>query len=180
MVTYRGISIFLKENPNHSVLRDLMQIHKTQCPRGPFAFIASDSLLPNLSLWENLKLATNGDTWSEILKSSGPEEQALMRLIKNPDTLSSEAQPWERFIISMIKGLKSKGNLLIDMKEDELTPLMVNLLKKMFVRIERDIILASQITSLWLDCSQRIYSKKEFKILIEELDCELVSKHWAA
>lgn len=180
MVTYRGISIYLKENPNHSVLRDLMQIHKTQCPRGPFAFIASDSLLPGLTLWENLKLATNGDTWAEILNTSGTEVSALMRLIKNPDTLSSSAQPWERFIISLVKGLKSKGNLLIDMKEDELTPLMVMLLKRMFVRIERDIILASQISSLWLDCSHRIYSKKEYKIHIEELNCELVSKHWVA
>lgn len=180
MPTYRGISVYLKENPNHSILRDLMQIHKTQCPRGPFAFIASDSLLPSLSLWENLKLATNGDTWTEILASSGPEEQALMRLIKNPETLSSDAQPWEKFIISLLKGLKTRGNLLIDMKEDELTPLMVSLLKRMFVRIERDIILATSFTSLWLDCSQKIYSKKDYQIHIEELDCELVSKHWAA
>lgn len=180
MVTYRGIHIYLKDNQSHSILRDLMQIHKTQCPRGPFAFIASDSLLPHLSLWENFQLVSGGHNWQEVLSSSTKEEQALMRLIKNPNLMTNEAHPWEQFIISLLKGLKTKGNLLIDMKEEELSPMMVQLFKKIFIQSKRNIIIASQCSSVWLDCSSRIYYKKDYTIHIEELDTELVSKHWAA
>ncbi|HLW55888.1 MAG TPA: hypothetical protein VKY27_00800 [Bacteriovoracaceae bacterium] len=180
MVTYRGINIYLKDNQSYSVLRDLMQIHKTQCPKGPFAFIASDSLLPNLSLWENLHIVTGGLNWQEVLSSAGREEQSLMRLIKNPNLPTSEAHNWEKFIISLLKGLKTRGNLLIDMREEELNPMMVQLFKKIFVRVQRNIIIASESASLWLDCSHRIYSKKDYEIHVEELNPELVKKHWAA
>lgn len=179
-MTYRGINIYLKDNQSHSVLRDLMQIHKTQCPSGPFAFIASESLLPNISLWENLHIVSGGKSWQEILMSASREEQSLMRLIKNPNILTKEAHNWERFIISLLKGLKTRGNLLIDMKEEELNPMMVQLFKNIFVRLKRDIIIASDTVSLWLDCSTRIYSKKDFTIHVEELDMDLVKKHWAA
>jgi len=180
MLTYRGINIYLKDNCSHSVLRDLMQIHKTQCPRGPFAFIASDALLPNLSLWENLHIVSGGLNWQDVLTSAGREEQSLMRLIKNPNIITAEAHNWERFIISLLKGLKTRGNLLIDMREDELNPMMVQLFKKIFVRLQRNIIIASDTVSLWLDCSTRIYSKKDFIIHVEELNPELVRKHWGA
>lgn len=180
MITYRGINIYLKENPTHNVLRDLMQIHKTQCSPGSFSFIASESLLPNLTLWENLQMVSGGMSWQEILSSSSREEQSLMRLIKNPSTPTTEAHNWEKFIISLLKGMKSKGNLLIDMKENELNPMMVQLFKRVFVRLGRNIIIASDSISLWLDCSSRIYSKKDYKIIVEELDTELVTKHWVA
>lgn len=180
MVTYRGIHIYLKGNRSYSVLRDLMQIHKTQYQQGPFAFIASDSLLPDLSLWENLHIVSGGLNWQEVLSSASREEQSLMRLIKNPNLPTSEAHNWERFIISLLKGLKTRGNLLIDMKEEELNPMMVQLFKKIFVRLHRNIIIASDTSSLWLDCSSRIYSKKDFTIHVEELNPDLVKKHWAA
>lgn len=180
MVTYRGINIYLKDNKSHAVLRDLMQIHKTQWSSGPFAFIASDSLLPNLSLWENLHIVSGGQNWQDALASASLEEQSLMRLIKNPNILTSQAHGWEKFIISLLKGLKTRGNLLIDINEDELTPMMVQLFKKIFIRLKRNIIIASGSVSVWLDCSTRIYSKKDYAIHIEELDPELVEKHWSA
>ena len=169
MITYRGINIYLKDNKSHAVLRDLMQIHKTQCPGATFAYIASDSLLPGLTLWENLHIVSGGMNWQEVLGSASKEEQSLMRLIKNPSVLTSEAHSWERFIISLLKGLKTRGNLLINMEEDELTPMMVQLFKKVFVLIKRNIIIASKAESIWLDCCTRIYSKKDYAIHIEEL-----------
>lgn len=157
-----------------------MQIHKTQNSSINFAFIASSSLLPHLSLWENLQMVAGGQNWQEILNTASREEQSLMRLIKNPALSTSDALPWERFIISLLKGVKSKGNLLIDMNENELSPLIVQLFKRVFVKLNRDIIIASESVSIWLDCSSRIYSKKDYKFIIEELDVELVEKHWVA
>jgi ABC-type branched-subunit amino acid transport system ATPase component len=181
-----GIAIYTKERKDQQVLKDLLQLLRSQSPSksASFAYIqAEDSLLPTLSLWENLQIVTGGTTWREFSQSVDEEWKPLINLITNPDQLTQSSMPWEKFTISLLKGLlASNQNLLIDMNEELLPPLMIQNFKKIFLKAtdSRQIYLASAQTAVWLDCAHSIVSRKSFEFIVEKLDIERIKLHWAA
>jgi hypothetical protein len=181
-----GIAIYTKEKKDQQVLKDLLQLLRSQSPSKSvsFAYIeAEGSLLPNLSLWENLQIVTGGTTWREFSMSVSEEWRPLVQLIKNPDQLSTNSLPWEKFTISLLKGLLvSNQSLLIDMNEELLPPLMIQNFKKIFLKAtdHRQIYLASAQTAVWLDCAHSVVSRKSYEFIVEKLDADRIKRHWVA
>lgn len=181
-----GIAIYTKEKKDQQVLKDLLQLLRSQSPSKSvsFAYIeAEGSLLPNLSLWENLQIVTGGTTWREFSMSVSEEWRPLVQLIRNPDQLSMNSLPWEKFTISLLKGLLvSNQSLLIDMNEELLPPLMIQNFKKIFLKAtdHRQIYLASAQTAVWLDCAHSVVSRKSYEFIVEKLDVERIKRHWVA
>jgi hypothetical protein len=181
-----GIAIYTKEKKDQQVLKDLLQLLRSQSASKSvsFAYIeAEGSLLPNLSLWENLQIVTGGTTWREFSMSVSDEWRPLVQLIRNPDQLSMNSLPWEKFTISLLKGLLvSNQSLLIDMNEELLPPLMIQNFKKIFLKAtdHRQIYLASAQTAVWLDCANSVVSRKSYEFIVEKLDSERIKRHWVA
>jgi ABC-type branched-subunit amino acid transport system ATPase component len=181
-----GIQLYQKERKDYHVLKDLLQLLKSQTKgkNVSFAYVeANTSLIPDLTLWENLQIVTGGTSWEEAEATLKPEYAALFRLIRNPDTMSQEVEAWERFCLSLLKGILSPAHsLLVDMDEDLFSPLMVQNFKKTFLSLasERKIYLASATSALWLDCAHSIVTRSNFEFVTEELDQELLKRHWVA
>ena len=130
-----------------------------------------------------MQVATGGSTWRDYLQNVPLDWLPLAHLIRNPDRLTCESEIWEKFTISLLKGLLvSNQNLLIDMNEELLSPLMIQNFKKIFLQVtnERQIILASAHTAVWLDCAQSIVTRKSYEFITEKLDSERIKRHWAA
>jgi ABC-type branched-subunit amino acid transport system ATPase component len=181
-----GLQLYHKDRKDLQVLKDLLQLLKSHS-KGKivsFAYIeAQTSLIPTLTLWENLQLVTGGKSWKEFEATAIPDCAALFRLLKNPDTLAQSAEAWEKFCISLLKGILSPGkNLLVDMNEDLFSPLLVQNFKKTFLSLasERNIYLASATSGLWLDCAHSIVVKNQYEFCIEELNQDLLKRHWVA
>jgi hypothetical protein len=181
-----GIYLYKKEHQELNVLKDMLQLLKTHNIQKniSFAYVeAQTSLISNLSLWENLQIVTGGNSWRDTLKQLHADWMPLINLIKNPEMKAEDAQPWERFIISLLKGLASScKTLLIDFNEDLIPFLMIQNLKKTFVKIteHKNIYLASASHSLWLDCAHSIITRQQFKFHVEVLDPEGIKRHWVA
>lgn len=167
------------------VLKDLLQLLKTNFQgRSPsFAYVSSEnSLLPHLSLWENLQLVSGHGSWKEYAQSIKPEWEPLVRLIGRPDIDAVRAENWEKFTVSLLKGLLGPGHLLLDMNEDHLSPFIIQNLKHTILTIptERQTYLATAVSGLWLDCAHSLVSRKEYEFVTQKLDASLIKKHWAA
>lgn len=181
-----GLYIYRKERKDLNVLKDLLQFvrsHNTQ-KTVSFAYIeAETSLIPNLSLWENLQLINGENSWKDLCQNIDKQWMPLVNLIQNPHIQTSEAKSWEKFLVSLLKGLLAPGKvLLIDFNEDLFPPLIVQNLKKNLIKINeyKTIYLASASTSLWLDCAHSIVTRNQFEFEIESLDQESIKRHWAA
>lgn len=180
-----GLYLFKKESQDHKVLKDLLQFVRSHSPskRHSFSYIeAETSLHPHLSLWENLQVETGSSNWKEFQQGLKPEWQSLVKLLKDPAGLSRDSETWERFLVSLLKGLVSPShNLLIDMNEDLLSPFMIQQFKKslLLATQEKNVFLASAHSSLWLDCAHSLVGRKEFKFEIEALNVENLRLKWA-
>lgn len=180
-----GFYLLRKSAQEQMVLKDLLQLLRSQSPRTghSFSYIeAKSSLHPQLSLWENLQLEVGHNTWREFTQSLKPEWVSLLNLIKSPIALASESAPWECFLISLLKGLSlSSQNLLIDMNEDVLSPFMIQQFKKcvLLATKEKTVYLASAHPSLWLDCAHTLVDRNKFQFISEVLDAESIKLKWA-
>lgn len=181
-----GLHLYLKERQDHPVFKDLLQLLKTQHPgkATSFAYVeAQTSLIPHLSLWENIQLVAGHKTWKEFEAGLNVECSSLANLIREPMKRAGTAEPWENFCVSLLKALICSGShLLIDMNEAILSPLMVQNFKKILAHAstERSIYLASAHSALWLDCAHSMVHRKEFEFIVECLDQERVTRHWAS
>jgi ABC-type branched-subunit amino acid transport system ATPase component len=179
-----GLYLLKKERKDLQALRDLLQLLKSNSSgrKASFAYVeAENSLLPHLSLWENLQLITGHSRWEEFVRTAKSEWILLIRLITHPERIAAKAENWEKFTISLLKGIISEGHLLIDMNEDVLSPLIIQNLKRTIISVanEKQIYLASATSSLWLDCAHSLVSKKEYKFITQQLDQGLIKRHWA-
>ncbi len=133
-----GIYLYSKERSDIHVLKDLMQLMKSVSlgKSGSFAYVeAQTSLIPHLSLWENLQLEAGGGSWQELAQQASAELRQLMNLVVNHDQLAQTAQAWEKFSISLLKGIMMPSpHILLDMNEDLLSPIMIPLLKKILIK----------------------------------------------
>lgn len=181
-----GLYLFKKENKSSVVLRELLQLLRTTTPtKGhSFSYIeAETSLHPNLSLWENLQLEIGPIHWNDFYRNLNSEWLPLANLLRRPDTLASEAQTWEKFLVSLLKGMMlTSQSLLIDMNEDLLSPLIIQNFKKTILEVtkEKTVYLASANTSLWLDCAHSVVGRNGYKFEIETFDSNQIKKHWAS
>lgn len=180
-----GLYLYQKERQDQQVLRDLLQLLKTsfQGKSSAFVYISSEnSLLPHLTLWENLQLVSGHGSWREYSHSVKPEWNSLVRLISRPDLLARDAENWEKFTISLLKGLMGPGHLLLDMNEDHLSPFIIQKLKHTVLALpsERHIFLATALSGLWLDCAHTLVTRKDYHFISQKLDHGLIKRHWAA
>lgn len=181
-----GLSLFTKDQQNSKVLKDLLQYLKTTF-RGSghsFSYIeAETSLHPQLSLWENIQVEIGPSTFRDFQNSLKPELSGLLNLIQNPDLKTSEAQVWEKFLVSLVKGIIAPSqNLLIDLNEDLLSPLLIQQFKKCILEAttHKQVFLASSHSSLWLDCAHTLVTRNGFHFETKILDSEKIKKYWAA
>lgn len=182
-----GMCLYRKEKKDALVLKELLQFLRTKFPgrTSSFAYVeAGSSLLPGLSLWENLKLETGGSDWSDFRRDLKSEWTPLVYLLKRPEIFVNEAQDWEKFTISLLKGvLGPSRHILIDMNEDILSPFMIQVMKKaccLAAGEDKHITLASASSGLWLDCAHSMVSRKGYEFITEELNEEILKLHWTA
>lgn len=181
-----GLSLFTKDQQDAKVLKELLQFLKTTS-RGSghsFSYIeAETSLHPQLSLWENIQVEIGSSTFRDFQSSLKPELSSLLNLIQSPDLKACEAQIWEKFLISLVKGIIAPSqNLLIDLNEDLLSPMLIQQFKKCILgaTTHKQVLLASSHSSLWLDCAHTLVTRNGFKFETKVLDSEKIKKHWAA
>jgi hypothetical protein len=181
-----GLYLLKKQSEEHIVLKDLLQFMKSVSPAPGLSFSyieAKNSLHSHLSLWENLQIEVGTSSWKDFQKGLRPEQQALINLLKEPFKKGCEAEIWEKFIISFLKGLISPSkNLLIDMDEGLVSPVLIQNFKKTILSATnyKTIFLASANTSLWLDCAHSLVNRKEYTFIIESLSSESIKKNWMA
>jgi len=181
-----GLYLYRKDNQDSKVLKDLLQFMKTnsRVNAHSFSYIeAETSLHPQLSLWENIQVEMGPSTIREFQQSLKPELSSLLNLIQRPELPAREAAVWEKFLISLVKGILAPSHhLLIDLNEDLLSAVLIQHFKKSILTVtdNKTVILASANSSLWLDCAHTIVSRKEYKFETEKLDSEKIKKHWAA
>ncbi len=181
-----GLYLYKKHSLTQPALKDLLQFLKTVAPvqSNSFSFVEGESSLhPNLSLWENLQLETGAGCLREFQGTLNSEHRALVNLLQEPAIPCREAQNWERFIVSLLKGIISPSrNLLVDMNEELLTPHLIQSFKKnvLLAATTKTVFLASANTSLWLDCAHSLVDRKEYRFEVETLDGEIIRKHWIA
>lgn len=180
-----GIYLFTKPSSDQMVLKELLQFVRTVSPvnGSSFSYIeANTSLHPNLSLWENLQLESGVSSWKDFQHTLNPEQIALVNLLKDPARKCKDAANWEKFLVSLIKGLVGPSrNLLVDMNEGLFSPFVIQQFKRSVLSgaEQKTVYLASANTSLWLDCAHSIVSRQEYKFQIQNLNQDIVKKHWA-
>jgi hypothetical protein len=179
-----GLCLYQKDKKATKVLKDLLQLLRSTSPTRniSFFYVEADALIPNLSLWENLQMGTGHSSWTEFTQSLSNQERNLARLIRDPYNQSQQAEAWEKFIISFLKGLSTGSHLLIDVDETLLPIFIVQGLKELIVKTthERKIFLATASTGLWLDCAHSLVEKKQFHFESKTFDAEALKKNWAA
>jgi ABC-type branched-subunit amino acid transport system ATPase component len=181
-----GLYLFSKSDQNVKVLKELLQFLRSNSPgkSSSFSYIeAETSLHPHLSLWENLQIELGTRNWNEFRHTLKPEWISLVNLLKQPELQTNHAQTWEKFLVSLLKGLMMPTqNLLIDMNEDLLSPFLIQLFKKSMLEAtkEKNVYLATANSSVWLECAHSIVERKDYKFEIRSLDVDPVKKSWAA
>ena len=181
-----GLYLLSKQSEEHIVLKDLLQFLKTISPSAALSFSyieAKTSLHPHLSLWENLQIEAGTTHWKDFHSSLNVEQRALVNLLKEPNKKCGQAEVWENFLISFLKGLIGPSkNLLVDMNEALISPFLIQSFKKniLYSGNTKTVYLASANTSLWLDCAHSIVNRNEYKFEIETLNQEIIKKYWVA
>lgn len=181
-----GLYLFQKPSEEILALKDMLQFLKSSSPgkRHSFAYIeAETSLHPHLTLWENLQIETGPGTIKDYSYNLAPSQLALIRLLKDLDKKAQEAEVWEKFITSFIKGqINPAQNLLIDLKESILSPFMIQKMKQTIVDAskEKNVFVASAHASLWLDCAHTLVERKDFAFESKTLDAHALRKYWAS
>jgi ABC-type branched-subunit amino acid transport system ATPase component len=136
-----------------------------------------------LSLWENLQIEVGFSHANDFQSTLKPEWASLLSLLKNPEIQTSKAKNWEKFVVSLLKGLMNPSqNLLIDINEELLSPFIIQHFKNNILQATNDksVFLASARSSLWLDCAHTLVEQKEYKFETEAMDTINLKKNWAA
>lgn len=178
--------VYHKERQNMNVLKELLQLMKVSSPSRTASFFyieSTNSHMAHLTLWENLQLVVGIDSWKEYLLVADPDHKSLLNLMARPHIKAAEADPWELFLVSLLKALAVPGlHLLVNMNEDELSPFMVQTFKNALVKAadQRHVYLATHTPALWLDCAHSLVKRKEYQFVVQELNEVLIRQHWLA
>ncbi len=181
-----GFFLFQKSQGTDTALKDMLQFLRAKSPGKSlqFAYVeAETSLLPYLTLWENLHVVVGGSNWKEFISMLEVDWQPLVKLIKDPDIIASAASPWERLTISLIKATLVKSqHILIDINETIYSPLNILNFKKMLITIaqQKNVYIATSNTTLWLDSSHGLIKRDGYEFVVETIVPEKVKRHRTA
>ncbi len=176
-----GLYLYSKIRRDLNVLKELTQFIRSQSPgrNMNFAFVETEtSLIPDLSLWENIQIETGIQNWNDLL-APNPDLGPLVNLLKEPNRIASQSEPWERFVTSLLKGmLKPTQNLLIDMNEAALSPFLMKSIKMVLMRNAGDkmIYLATNNTDEWMDCAHSVIYRDGYNFMVTPLPEKIVLK----
>ena len=181
-----GFYLFQKSQGSDTALKEMLQFLRAESPRKSlqFAYVEGEtSLLPYLTLWENLHVAVGGSSWKDFIAQLEVDWQPLVKLIKDPHQTASAATPWERLTISLIKATLIKSqHILIDINEDIYSPLNLLNFKKMLVIIaqRKEVYIATSDTTHWLDSSQGLIKRNGYEFELEVLAPQKTKRHRSA
>lgn len=182
-----GLYVYERRTQSASpVLKELLQLSKTvaQGKASGFSFVhGTGSLIPNLTLWENLQLSAPQELWEDFVKENHPLLHGLIPLLKEPFKRASVSSAWECFLVSLMKGiLEPTPHLLVDMQEEIFPSFIVKPIKASLMKSSTDktVYLSSSAPSLWLDCAHHLVRKEGFAFVFEEMNAELIRRHSAA
>ncbi len=170
-----GLYLFLKPSSGDTCLKDMLQFLRSQAPGKSlqFAYVETESsLIPHLSLWENLHVVLGGSSWAEFSSKLESDWTPLIKLIQHPEKKVSDANSWEKLIISLLKGtLIHSQYLLVDMNEALHTPLNLSNFKKVLVHVSqnKNVLLASSNQDMWLDSAKGIISREGYEFTTVKL-----------
>ena len=156
----------------------MLQFLRTDSPGRSlqFAYVeANTSLIPHLTLWENLHIVSGGTNWKEFVSQLEVDWQPLVKLIKKPEILASEADSWDRLTVSLIKASLIKSqHLIVDIEESQYSPLNLVHFKKMLINLaqRKNILIATSDTTLWIDSSHSLIKKDGYEFVVEKLGTE--------
>lgn len=177
-----GFYLFPKDRPQAIVLKEMLQFLRTQS-RGKspsFSFVESEtSLIPHLTLWENLHVVSGGQSWKEFTQTLEGEWGHLANLIQQPNGKAEESTAWERLAVSLLKATLTSGHVLVDIEETQHSPFNLQLFKKALVNLgqTRNVFIASANTSLWLDSVHSLVTREGFDFKVTELDQRIIKRH---
>lgn len=170
-----GYFLFEKSPGPTVALKDMLQFMKANAPGkgAQFAHVEGEtSLIPHLSLWENLHVVSGGHSWIELTGGLDANLQPLIKLINNPNTLSKDATPWERLAVSLIKAtLMNTPHIMVDIHEDHHSQLNLLNLKKMlqYLSQHKKVYIAATKIELWIDEASCLVKREGYQFVIEEL-----------
>lgn len=171
-----GFYLFQKSQSTDTALKEMLQFLKSDSPGKnlQFGYVeAETSLIPDLTLWENLHVVMGGPTWSDLISHLEVDWHPLVNLIKNPHTPALAASPWERFTVSLIKATLIKSqHVLVDINEKSYSPLNLLNFKKILVTIakQKNVYVATSDTSLWVDSSHSLVRREGYSFVVESLN----------
>ncbi len=182
-----GIYVYERATSSASpVLKELLQLCKTVAggKSSAFSYVhGNSSLIPNLSLWENLQLSCPHELWDDFVKDQHPSISSLIALIKEPYKKAAFATNWECFLISLMKGvLEPTPHLLVNMQEDIFPAFIVKTIKSAIMKtsVDKVVYLSTEATSMWLDCAHNVVKKDGYAFVFEEMNQEALKRHWVA
>ncbi len=173
-----GYYLFQKHPGPSVALKDMLQFMKSNSPGRTLQFAhveGENSLIPHLTLWENLHVVSGGASWSELLNSLEMELQNLARLIQNPDLLSKEASNWERLTISLIKAaLMNTTHIMVDIDEAHHGPINLMNFKKSLQSLaqKKQIFVATSNLSLWEDEAHVLVQRNGYEFELIDLTAQ--------
>ncbi len=175
-----GYYLFQKQHGPSIALKDMLQFVRTQAPgKGlQFAHVESEtSLMPHLSLWENIHVVSGGSSWSDLVLTQETELRPLFQLIANPDIRSKDASPWERLIVSLIKAtLMNAQHVMVEIEETHLSALnMLNFKKMLTLLCEKtNVYISTTNTDPWLDSAHSLIKRNGYEFIVETIDQEKI------
>jgi hypothetical protein len=181
-----GFYLFQKSQSTDTALKEMLQFLKSDSPRKSLQFgyvEAETSLIPDLTLWENLHVVVGGTTWNDLISHLEVDWHPLVNLIKNPHTPALAASPWERFTVSLIKAtLIQSQHILVDINENNYSPLNLLNFKKILMTIaqQKNVYIATSNTSLWVDSSHSLVRRNGYAFVLESLNSNQIKRHRTA
>lgn len=175
-----GLFLFHKSKGSDTNLKEMLQFLRSHAPGKSlqFAYVESEtSLIPHLSLWENLHVVVGGSSWKEFALQLDPDWQPLVNLIRDSNVVASEASSWERLTVSLIKATLIKTqHILIDIDEDLHSPLNLMNLKKILMSLShlKNVYVATANTSVWLDSCQGLVTREGYEFKVQQLTGAIV------
>lgn len=178
-----GFYLFTKTKSTDNALKPMLQFLRSHSPGRTlqFAYVESEtSLLPHLSLWENLHVVVGGSTWKEFTAQLEVDWHPLINLIRDPNVKAGEASCWDKLTTSLLKAtLIQSQHILIDINETDHTALNLMNFKKMLNNIaqKKNVFVATSSPALWLDSAHTMITKEEYKFVVEDLKVASLKTH---
>lgn len=180
-----GLYLFSKSLDTDTALKPILQYLRSHSPGKnlQFAYVESEtSLLPHLSLWENLHVVVGGSTWKEFSAQLEVDCLPLINLIRDPHVKASEASVWEKLTTSLLKAtLIQSQHLIIDINESHHTALNLMNFKKILMTLseKKNVYVATATPAAWMDSAHTLITRKEYEFVVEALTADQKSQKTA-